>query len=357
MTSKKLKIYGKEKKILSKITNITKNIIKKSKLLPKTNFTYSFIISEIILANLEIENIIFKKNYNPVPDTFKILENLSYKIDIIKKNNIHSDLIKIRKQPFTKEKSHEELFQKLWTNYTFDQYLKDRINRYRKRIKINNLKKIIKGKKVIDFGCGHGNFLIAALMEGSSFGYGIDFGKESIIYANKMKNKLKFNNKLDFKVASVYKTKIKSNSFDVAIQNGVFHHIDKPKMAYKELHRVLKKDGYAWFYTDGGGGIRDITTDMSQKILKDINISYKINKIRSLNLSYKKIYHLSDNINAKYQHYDLKSYIKYLEKIGFRNFTQLNGGTSTDFDKPFTKDKYFNLKFGSGDLRILCQKK
>ena len=32
-------------------------------------------------------------------------------------------------------------------------------------------------------------------------------------------------------------------------------------------------------------------------------------------------------------------------------------GTNTDFDKPFLKDKYFNLKFGSGDLRILCQKK
>ena len=57
------------------------------------------------------------------------------------------------------------------------------------------------------------------------------------------------------------------------------------------------------------------------------------------------------------QHYDLKIYVNYLEKIGFTNFTQLNGGLSTDFDKPFIKDKFFNLKFGSGDLRILCQKK
>jgi ubiquinone/menaquinone biosynthesis C-methylase UbiE len=347
----------KEKKILLKIKNISDNIIKKTRFLPKTKFAYSYLISELILANLEIENIIFKSNHDPVTDTLKVLESLSYKIKLIKKNNVHSDFAKVEKQLFIKEKSHEELFQKLWTNYTFDQYLKDRIGRYRKRIKINNLKKLIKNKRVVDFGCGHGNFLIAAVMEGCSFGYGIDYGKESIEYSNKITKRLKLNNKLKFMVASIYDTKIKSNSFDIAIQNGVFHHLDSPTKAYKELHRVLKKGGYAWFYTDGGGGIRDIIADMSQKILKNININFKINKIKSLNLSYSKTYHMSDNTNAKYQHYDLKTYTKYLEKIGFTNFYQLNGGTATDFDKPYLNDKYFNLKFGSGDLRILCQKK
>ena len=28
----------------------------------------------------------------------------------------------------------------------------------------------------------------------------------------------------------------------------------------------------------------------------------------------------------------------------------------TDFEKPFIKDKYFNQKFGSGDLRLLLKK-
>ena len=306
---------------------------------------------------MEIENIIFKRNYYPVPAILKVLDNLSYKIDLIKKNNIHSNMTKVLKQPFNKEKSHKQIFNILWSKYTFSQYLKDRIGRYRNRIKINNLKKIIKNKKVIDFGCGHGNFLIAAFMEGCSFGYGIDYGKESINFSNKIKKKLKINKNLKFKVGSVYKTKLKSNSFDVAIQNGVFHHLDKPTLAYKELHRVLKKGGYAWFYTDGFGGIRDILADMSQTILKDVNIDYKLNKIRDLNLSYSKTYHMSDYTNAKYQHYDLKKYTNYLSRIGFTNFIQLNGGTNTDFDKPFLNDKYFDLKFGSGDLRILCQKK
>ena len=45
-----------------------------------------------------------------------------------------------------------------------------------------------------------------------------------------------------------------------------------------------------------------------------------------------------------------------LSKIGFEFVRQLNGGFSTDFDKPFYKDKYFEEKFGSGDLRLLFRK-
>jgi ubiquinone/menaquinone biosynthesis C-methylase UbiE len=83
--------------------------------------------------------------------------------------------------------------------------------------------------------------LIATIFEGASFGYGIDYGKNSINFANKIKNKLRFGKKLKFVKKNVYNTKIKSNTYDVAIQNGVFHHLDHPDRAYKELHRVLKK--------------------------------------------------------------------------------------------------------------------
>ena len=45
-----------------------------------------------------------------------------------------------------------------------------------------------------------------------------------------------------------------------------------------------------------------------------------------------------------------------LIKIGFKFVRQLKGGYETDFDKPYIKDKYFNQKFGSGDLRLLFKK-
>ena len=41
----------------------------------------------------------------------------------------------------------------------------------------------------MDFGCGHGNFLVSCFLNGSSFGLGIDYGKDSIKYANEIKKK------------------------------------------------------------------------------------------------------------------------------------------------------------------------
>lgn len=44
------------------------------------------------------------------------------------------------------------------------------------------------------------------------------------------------------------------------------------------------------------------------------------------------------------------------KKIGFKYIRQLNGGFKTDFDYPYSKDKYFRKKFGSGDLRLIFKK-
>ena len=96
---------------------------------------------------------------------------------------------------------------------------------------------------------------------------------------------------------------------------------------------------------------------MSQKILKKIDKEFINNSIRSFGLTTNKEYHLGDGLNAEYRHTNLSKLKTKLEKIGFYNFKQLKGGMKTDFDKPFYKDKYFSEKFGSGDLRILCQKK
>ena len=163
--------------------------------------------------------------------------------------------------------------------------------------------------------------------------------------------------KITFKIKTAYKTGVKSASFDSAIQNGVFHHMNNELNAYKEVYRVLKPGGYFWLYTDGGGGIRDITLDLSQKILSNINKTYVIEKIKEAGLVYNKKYHLGDGMNAAYRHTTYKRITKMLNKIGFENFKQLNGGVYTDFDKPFYKDKFFNEECGSREVVKILQKK
>lgn len=343
---------------LKKLNFECAKIISKVNKVNKTIFNFHFIINEIILINLKIENILFKnKHKDPVILALNVVKNFNRKIDEIISLQNYDGMVPIKNNKKNMEKTHRQLFQKLWLNYSLKEYKTDRIKRYEKRIKINKLEKFIKNKKIVDFGCGHGNFLIACNKFNPISCLGVDYGKDSIEYAKSMVNKLNLSkDKFNFKVSSVYRTKIKSGSYDFAIQNGVFHHLKDEKKAYLEVHRVLKKGAYFWVYTDGGGGLRDKIYDMCQKILNKIDKNYVVNQIRSSGLNYGKIYHLSDNMNAIYRHTTYKKMKLFLRKLGFKNFRQLNGGFSTDFDKPFNNDKYFKKKFGSGDIRILCQK-
>ena len=339
--------------------NHKKKILNKISKIDRTDFNYKFLIKEIAYLILKVENVLFNHNLAINPEIIVI----NYLDDFYKRLNLLDEISKfsnnelINKQKFKLEKTHRVLFQKLWTYYNLKEFQNERIGRYTRRIKLNKLVPIIKNKSCVDFGCGHGNFLSALIENGAKDGVGIDYGGDSIKYAKKIARLLKLNNKLKFYKKSLYRSGLKSNKFDFAIQNGVFHHLENEDSAYKEVHRVLKKDGYFWIYTDGGGGIRNFINDMCQLILKKISYNYVVDVIRSMGLSINKIYHLSDHMNAKYRHTSKEKLIIRLKKIGFKNFRQLRGGEKTDSDKPFMKDKYFKEKFGSGDLRILCQKK
>jgi len=343
----------------NKFFKLRKKILKNLQKVDKTNFNYKIIIQELVYLILKHENLLFdlkNKKGNPMIVVYKDLLTFLDKIHNIKIFSKYEKNLKINKVKFIREKSHHFLFNKLWTNFSLKEYKKERLGRYLKRIKINNLKKIIHKNHIVDFGCGHGNFLISCSLVGAKKCVGIDYGEKSISLARNISKRFKINHKVKFYTRSVYDTKLPNSKFDFAIQNGVFHHLDNESKAYKEMYRVLKKGGFCWIYTDGGGGLRDFIGDLSQEILKDVDKNFVVETIRSMSLSTNKEYHLSDSLNALYRHTDLKNIKKMLIKIGFKFVRQLKGGYETDFDKPFIKDKYFNQKFGSGDLRLLFKK-
>lgn len=284
-----------------------------------------------------------------VSDTIANFKNL-LEISFIE----NKEILLIDKKSSQKEDKHQELFNQIWDRYNekeFDEY----VARYTHRIGVNALEPLVEGKKVIDFGCGNGVFCFAALKKGALETCGIDFGENSVKFAQNVAKSKNLEN-AHFKVATVYETGYEDDYFDFAIQNGVFHHLDDENKAIKEAARVLKKGGYFWYYTEGEGGISYDLWDMSVDILKEVPSTFIEEVLNSINISRNKIAHIMDGLSATYAHTSWNEMTNRLSMFGFGNFKRLTGGTSTDCDlDAIQKDPFGKEKFGEGDLRILCQ--
>ena len=328
-----------------------------SKKMNKNIFSYTIFTQEMIFLFLKTEILLHSNKSKPDIEINKYLQKIIDRLKDILSMKSFQDNTKIKFQSFNKEINHQKLFQDLWIRYNNKEFINDRFNYYVNRIKKNNILKDFKNKNCIDFGCGHGQFLMALKKLGAKNCVGIDFGEKNISFANKMRKKLKFNkNEVKFLKGNVYNVPFKKESFEFAIQNGVFHHLKNENKAYKEVHRVLKKGGKFWVFTDGKGGIRGNILDFIQEVLQKVDDRFVLNVIRSLKLTANKTYMLSDFLNAKYRRTSTIEIIRRLKKIGFINFKPMQGTYKTDYDKFYSKDKNFKLKFGEGHIRFLCEK-
>ncbi len=317
-------------------------------------------IINLIILNMRYEKIAFNKDLkeHPYMLTRKLIEDqiVSFKasMDVL---FIESDKKDAKKVNFKMEEKHQDLWNNLWNKYDLESY-EEKVERYKHRIKINNLAPLFRDKKCIDLGSGNGTFSVAMAEEGAKRVEGIDFGKESVEFAQKIlkKRDKESKEKVNYTEASIYEIPFEDDTFDFAVQNGVFHHMEDELKAIEETKRVLKKGGYFWYYTDGEGGINYDLWDESVKILKEVPIE-KIQEVTNfLNVSTNKSYHIGDDLKATYKHTSWDKMTEILRKKGFSNFKRMKGGFPTDMDgETVEKDPWAKEKFGEGDLRILAQ--
>ncbi len=106
----------------------------------------------------------------------------------------------------------------------------------------------IKGKKILEIGCGGAQCGIAMAKQGAKV-TGIDISKEQLKFAKKLaeKNKVKINFiQRDIKTL----TPIKSSSQDIVFSAYALCYVDNLKKCFKEVYRVLKENGIFVFSLD-----------------------------------------------------------------------------------------------------------
>ncbi len=103
-----------------------------------------------------------------------------------------------------------------------------------------NFAQIKKGDYVLDLGCGSGveTYIAADLTDENGLVLGIDMLEEMLELAKKGKRQNNF-----YLKSYIEKLPIKSNSFDVIISNCVINLSNNKKQIFKEIFRILKKNG------------------------------------------------------------------------------------------------------------------
>lgn len=96
------------------------------------------------------------------------------------------------------------------------------------------------GGKMVDIGCHSGLFTKKIIDKVAAKDiYGVDISTQAI---KKAKGRIKQGN---FQVADAQKLPFKNNYFDAAFCLEMIEHVDSPKKVISEIHRVLRKNGYA----------------------------------------------------------------------------------------------------------------
>jgi len=114
------------------------------------------------------------------------------------------------------------------------------IARNKKRcLKIINRAEITKSDKLLELGCGLGDYASFISEQTGAEIIGVDIYDKFIEQANREFN----NGKVKFIVADACNLPFPENSFSIVYGNGILHHLIKEERVFQEIKRVLKPGG------------------------------------------------------------------------------------------------------------------
>ena len=145
----------------------------------------------------------------------------------------------------------------------------DTLLKNREDIFLNKLKlppSIFKNKKVLDFGCGTGEYSIFYAVNGAKLTL-LDFNEISLKHLREIFRKQKLTKSIE-KILNIsgLQWNPKSNEFDIVCSCGVLHHLDKPYIVLEKWIRSLKKNGILYFSI--GTKESSIQRELMRKIIR-----------------------------------------------------------------------------------------
>lgn len=209
----------------------------------------------------------------------------------------------------------------------------------------NNIStKIIKRKKILDFGCHNGRYSLAFNKMGAKEVDIFDYNIEKLIHKKNLKI-----------IKREKDIKKKKNYYDLIFCNGILSHRKDWKRILKLFYNSICEGGYLWlslypkskYWTQ----IDKITNKLEKKNKK---IFSKLLKFRDWDEG--KIYFISDLLFSDRIYFEDKKIFFFLNKLGFKKIKFLKRGTPSDLSEIVFKNKKLKKIFSNGEIRILAKK-
>jgi 2-polyprenyl-3-methyl-5-hydroxy-6-metoxy-1,4-benzoquinol methylase len=174
---------------------------------------------------------------------------------------------------------------------------KYKINIYNKYCYEYLIQRLTRYNKLLDIGCGTGDFALAIASQGLKTVIGVDSSEKAIQKANAKLIKTNLNCKFVCADASSLNTE---TLFDYVVLNDLLEHLsdEELKNMFKKINHILEKDGEVVIHTPNGLSLcNDTDSNLLQKIYKIYLLIFK--KFRGFERTVEQIYYDQVHINIK----------------------------------------------------------
>ena len=150
------------------------------------------------------------------------------------------------------ETKTSSLYSDLWEAFDRKTLERESLALLRNRISPELIETHVRGKRLLDVGCGSGRYTLALAAVGADV-VGVDYQARSFARAAELAKANRIS--ASFQEANVLELPFADESFDFVFCNGVLHHTSSMERGLDEYVRVLRRGGAGFLYLYGSGGI------------------------------------------------------------------------------------------------------